>query len=74
MLIVSAVLALVSLAGLVWIFVVILMNRAISVDNLFTGLILLTMFGILFLNVFLELRDRGLLKKKAAPQTPQKPS
>ena len=72
MLIVSAVLALVSLAGLVWIFIAILINRAISVDNLFTGLILLTMFGILVLNVVLELRDRGLLKKKA--QTPQKPS
>ena len=74
MLIVSAVLALVSLAGLVWIFVESLVDRAISVDNLFTGMILLTMFGILALNVFLELRDRGLFKKKAAPQAPQKPS
>ena len=74
MLIVSAVLALVSLAGLAWIFVEGLTDRAISVDNLFTGLILLTMFGILLLNVYLELRDRGLFKKKAEAQTPQKPS
>ena len=74
MLIVSAVLALVSLAGLVWIFVEGFIDRAISVDNLFTGLSLLTMFGILALNVFLELRDRGLFKKKAEAPTPQKPS
>ena len=74
MLIVSAVLALVSFAGLVWIFVEVLVNRAISVDSLFTGLILLTMFGILLLNVFLELRDRGLMKKKTAAQSPPKPS
>jgi hypothetical protein len=74
MLIVSAVLALVSLAGLVWIFIEGLTDRAISVDNLFTGLILLTMFGILLLNVYLELRDRGLFKKKAEAQSPQKPS
>ena len=47
-----------------------------TLDNLRANKLrsLLTMFGILALNVFLELRDRGLFKKKAEAPTPQKPS
>ncbi len=71
MLIVSVVLGLIPLAGVIWFLV---SGTLTTVDGLFTSLILLTLSGILFLNAFLELRDRGLLKKKAAPPTPQKPS
>lgn len=71
MLIISVVLGLIPLIGVVWI----LIGRMLfTVDGLFTTLILLTLSGILFLNAFLELRDRGLLKKKAEPPKPQKPS
>jgi hypothetical protein len=71
MLIVSVVLGLIPLAGVVWVLV---SGTITTVDGLFTSLILLTLSGILFLNAFLELRDRGLLKKKAAPPTTSKPS
>ncbi len=71
MLIVSVVLGLIPLAGVVWVLV---SGTITTVDGLFNSLILLTLSGILFLNAFLELRDRGLLKKKAASQTPPKAS
>ena len=64
MLIVSVVLGLIPLIGVVWVLV---SGTLTTVDGLFTSLILLTQSGILFLNVFLELRDRGLLKKKSEP-------
>ena len=71
MLIVSVVLGLIPLIGVVWVLV---SGTLTTVDGLFTTLILLTLSGILFLNVFLELRDRGLLKKKSEPPKTTKPS
>jgi hypothetical protein len=45
-----------------------------TVDGLFESLILLSISGIFFLNVFWELRDRGLLpfppKGKSGPKPP----
>ena len=60
MLVISILLGVLPLAGIAWI----ILDRAItSVDGLFMSLILLTLSGIFFLNVFLELRDHGLLGK-----------
>jgi hypothetical protein len=56
MLIASVLLALIPLAGIVWI---LLYGSITTVDGLFTSLILLTMSGILGLNALLELRKRG---------------
>ncbi len=60
MLLISILLGLLSLAGIVWIIVV---GSLLSVDGLFMSLILLTLAGIFFLNVFLECRDCGYLGK-----------
>ena len=51
---VLAVLPLLGIAALIY------NNPALTVDNLFMSLILLTISGIFGLNVLLELRDRGL--------------
>jgi len=65
MLLISLVLGLLPLAGIAWIVIV---GSITSVDGLFMSLILLTLSGIFFLNVFLELRDHGLIgKHKTAP-------
>jgi uncharacterized membrane protein len=56
MLLLSILLGLLSLAGIAWIIIV---GSLLSVDGLFMSLILLTISGIFFLNVFLELRNRG---------------
>jgi uncharacterized membrane protein len=60
MLLISIVLGLLPLAGIAWI---VIAGSITSVDGLFMSLILLTVSGIFFLNVFLELRDRGSLGK-----------
>ena len=70
----SIVLGGIPLAGIAWIVV----TRSITtVDGLFMSLILLTLSGIFFLNVVLELHDRGFLafleKKNAAPKEPPAP-
>jgi hypothetical protein len=49
-----AVLPLVGIAALLWV------DPALTVGNLFTTLILLTISGVFGINVLLELRDRGL--------------
>jgi uncharacterized membrane protein len=65
MLLISLVLGLLPLAGIAWI---VIAGSITSVDGLFMSLILLTLSGIFFLNVFLELRDHGLIgKHKTAP-------
>jgi hypothetical protein len=64
MLLLSLLLGLLSLAGVVWILIV---GSLLSVDGLFMSLILLTLAGIFFLNVFLECRDQGLLGKHKGP-------
>jgi len=58
MLLLSLVLGIVPLAGIA---LIIATGSILNVDGLFMSLILLTLSAIFFLNVFLELRDRGLL-------------
>jgi len=67
MLLLSLLVGLLSLAGVVWIIIV---GSLLSVDGLFMSLILLTIAGIFFLNVLLELRDhRSAAKdKETAPK------
>jgi hypothetical protein len=66
LLLLSILFALIPLAGIVWIVVT---KSLTSVDGLFMSLILLTLSGVFFLNVFLEMDARGWLaflhKKKA---------
>lgn len=57
-LLVSILLAIIPLAGIAWILI---RGSITTVDGLFGSLILLTISGIFFLNVFWELRERGLL-------------
>ena len=68
MLLISIVLGIIPLAGIAWILVA---GSITTVDGMFMSLILLTLSGIFFLNVLLELRDRGLFaflqKNKSAP-------
>jgi hypothetical protein len=72
MLLLSLLLGLLSLAGIVWIVIV---GSLLSVDGLFMSLILLTLAGIFFLNVFLECRDHRLLgKNKGASSKSPTPS
>jgi hypothetical protein len=70
-LLISILLGLVPLAGIAWI---IFTGTITTVDGLFESLILLTLSGIFFLNVFWELRDRGLMsllsKAKSGPAPP----
>ena len=61
MLVLSVVLGIIPLIGVAWI---VLKASITSVDGLFMSLILLTLSGILFLNAFLDVRER--LKKSAA--------
>ncbi len=64
-LVLSLVLALVPLAGVVWIFVSGMISfapPAATVDGLFMTLILLTVSVCFFLNAYWEARDKGLVK------------
>jgi uncharacterized membrane protein len=72
MLALSLVLGILPLAGVVWT----LMNGMITtVDGLFMSLILLVLSGTFMLNVYWELRDRGVIgKKKVAPSAPKAPA
>jgi hypothetical protein len=74
MLIISLVMGVVPLLGIVW---TIVTGTITTVDGLFMTLILLTLSGIFFLNVFWELRDRGalgFLDKKKVPVAAKAPS
>ena len=68
MLLLSIVLGIIPLAGIAWILVA---GSITTVDGMFMSLILLTLSGIFFLNVFLELRDHGIFalvqKSKSVP-------
>jgi hypothetical protein len=69
MLLISILLGLIPLAGIGWIVV---SGTLTTVDGLFESLIMLSISGVFFVNVFWELRDRGLFgKSKAEP--PGKP-
>ena len=74
MLVISIVLGIVPLFGIAW---TIATGTITTVDGLFMTLILLTLSGVFFLNVYWELRDRGALaflhKKKEAVPAPAKP-
>ncbi|MGH9498894.1 MAG: hypothetical protein ACRD3L_07100 [Terriglobales bacterium] len=59
----SIVLGIVPLLGVAW---TVINGTVTTVDGLFLSLILLSLSGILFLNVYLELR--GKLAKSAAPR------
>jgi hypothetical protein len=71
---ISILLGSIPLAGIAWIIVT---GTITTVDGLFMSLILLTLSGIFFLNVFLELHNRGLLaflqKKGDRPKEPPAP-
>jgi uncharacterized membrane protein len=69
MLLISIVLGLLPLAGIVWIAIA---GSFTTVDGLFMSLILLILSGIFLLNVFLELRDHGLIgeHKRASSKGP----
>jgi hypothetical protein len=60
------------LAGIVWIF---LRGAITTVDGLFMSLIFLSLSGVFYLNVVLELRDRGVFPfgKKAEANLPKQP-
>ena len=61
MLLISIVLGLIPLAGIAWIVV---SGTITTVDGLFESLIMLSLSGVFFLNVFWELRAKGLFGKK----------
>jgi hypothetical protein len=68
MLLISILLGLIPLAGIAWIVV---SGTLTTVDGLFESIIMLSISGVFFLNVFWELRDRGLAGKgKAEPAKP----
>ena len=68
MLLISILLGLIPLAGIGWIVV---SGTITTVDGLFESIIMLSISGVFFLNVFWELRDRGLFgKSKSEPSKP----
>ncbi len=71
MLLISILLGLIPLAGIGWIFV---SGTITTVDGLFESLIMLSISGVFFLNVFWECRDRGLFGKTKAEPAKQPPS
>ncbi len=70
-LVLSLVLGLLPLAGVAWILMsgmITLWPPSATVDGLFMSLILLTLSGCFFLNVYWEMRDQGMIgKKESAP-------
>jgi len=71
MLVVSLVLGILPLLGIAWT----LMNGMITtVDGLFMTLILLTLSGVFMLNAYWEMRDSGMIRKKAAAPAAKPPA
>jgi hypothetical protein len=71
MLTLSLFLGILPLLGVVWT----LTNGLITtVDGLFMSLILLTLSAVFMLNAFWEMRDSGMIKKKAAATPTAKPA
>jgi hypothetical protein len=70
MLLISILLGLIPLAGIGWIIVT---GTITTVDGLFESLIMLSISGVFFLNVFWELRDRGIFGKSKAEPAKQPP-
>ena len=72
MLLLSILLGTIPLAGIAWI---ILRGAITTVDGLFMSLILLSLSAVFYLNVILELRDRGFFPfaRKTTANPPNKP-
>jgi hypothetical protein len=70
MLLLSIVLGTIPLAGIIWI---VFRGAITTVDGLFMSLILLCLSGVFYLNVALELRDRGVFPfaRKTGPTPPK---
>jgi hypothetical protein len=71
MLLISILLGLIPLAGIGWIVV---SGTLTTVDGLFESLIMLSISGVFFLNVFWELREKGFLGKAKAEPTGKPPA
>jgi hypothetical protein len=71
MLLLSILLGLIPLAGIGWIVV---SGTITTVDGLFESIIMLSISGVFFLNVFWELRDKGLFGKSKTEPAKQPPS
>jgi len=72
LLLVSILLGLIPLAGIAWI---VISGTITTVDGLFESLIMLSISGVFFLNVFWELKDRGIFgKPKAGDSKPSSSS
>jgi hypothetical protein len=77
MLILSLAFGIIPLLGVVWIFMsgmITLVPPSATVDGLFMTLILLVLSLTFLLNAFWELRDKGIVGKKAIPAPVTKPS
>ena len=70
MLLISILLGLIPLAGITWIVV---SGTLTTVDGLFESLIMLSISGVFFLNVFWELQDRGLFGSKGKAEPAKQP-
>ena len=71
MLLLSILLGVIPLAGIGWIIV---SGTITTVDGLFESIIMLSISGVFFLNVFWELRDKGLFGKSKTEPAKQPPS
>jgi hypothetical protein len=74
-LVLSLILGLLPLAGVVWILasgMITLWPPSATVDGLFMSLILLTLAACFLLNAFWEMRDQGIIPKKATAVAPAK--
>jgi hypothetical protein len=70
MLLLSILLGVIPLAGIGWIVV---SGTITTVDGLFESIIMLSISGVFFLNVFWELRDKGLFGKNKTEPAKQSP-
>ncbi len=70
MLLISILLGIIPLAGIA---LIIVSGTITTVDGLFESLIMLSISGVFFLNVFWELRDRGFLGKKKTDSSKPSP-
>jgi hypothetical protein len=77
MLVLSLVLGVVPLLGVVWVFtsgMITLAPPSATVDGLFMTLILLVLSLTFLLNAYWEMRDKGMVGKKAAPAASKPPA
>ncbi len=70
MLLISILLGIIPLAGIA---LIIVSGTITTVDGLFESLIMLSISGVFFLNVFWELRERGFLGKRKTDSSKPSP-